>query len=66
MSLKLRGQIMLPVERWFWECVALQHQLAILERLGTRRPRFRPIDRLFWVFMSWCGRPGATHSWCVW
>src|SRR6516164_8407658 len=36
-----------------WECVALQHQLAVLGRLGTRRPRFRPIDRLFWVFISW-------------
>ena len=36
-----------------WECVALRHQLAVLERLRTRRPRFRPIDRLFWVFMSW-------------
>jgi hypothetical protein len=35
------------------ECVALQHQLAVLTRSGTRRPRFRPIDRLFWVFMSW-------------
>jgi len=36
-----------------WECVALQHQLVVLSRSGTRRPRFRPIDRLFWVFMSW-------------
>jgi hypothetical protein len=36
-----------------WECVALQHQLAVLRRSGTRCPRFRPIDRLFWVFMSW-------------
>jgi hypothetical protein len=36
-----------------WECVALRHQLAVLKRSGTRRPRFRPIDRLFWVFMSW-------------
>jgi hypothetical protein len=36
-----------------WECVALQHQLAVLRRSGSRRPRFRPIDRLFWVFMSW-------------
>jgi hypothetical protein len=36
-----------------WECVALQHQLAVLRRSGTRRPRFRPIDRLFWVFMAW-------------
>jgi len=35
-----------------WECVALQHQLAVLGRLGKRRPRFRPIDRLFWIFMS--------------
>jgi hypothetical protein len=25
----------------------------VLRRSGTRRPRFRPIDRLFWVFMSW-------------
>jgi hypothetical protein len=36
-----------------WECVALRHQLAVLRRSGTRRPRFRPSDRLFWVFMSW-------------
>jgi hypothetical protein len=36
-----------------WECVALQHQLSVLRRNGRRRPRFRPIDRLFWVFMSW-------------
>jgi hypothetical protein len=35
------------------ECVALQHQLAVLRRSGARRPRFRPIDRLFWVFISW-------------
>jgi hypothetical protein len=27
-----------------WECAALQHQLAVLTRGGTRRPRFRPID----------------------
>jgi len=26
-----------------WECVVLQHQLAVLRRSGTRRPRFRPI-----------------------
>jgi putative transposase len=31
-----------------WECVALQHQLAVLKRRRTRRLRFRPI-----VFMSW-------------
>ena len=35
------------------ECVALQHKLAVLGRFGTRRPRFRPIDRLFWVVTSW-------------
>ena len=47
-----------------WECVALQHQLAVLGRLGTRRPRFRPIDRLFWVFnvMVVAGL-APTHSW---
>jgi len=36
-----------------WECVALQHQLAVLKRSGTRRLRFRPVDRVFWMFMSW-------------
>jgi hypothetical protein len=36
-----------------WECVALRHQLAVLRRSGTRRRRFRPIDRPFWVFISW-------------
>ena len=52
-SLKLRAQIMMPVGRWFGSAFAPQHQLAVLRRLGTRRPRFRPIDQLFWVFMSW-------------
>ena len=42
-----------------WECVALQHQLAVLRRSETRRPRFRSIDRLFWVFMSWW-----SPAWC--
>jgi hypothetical protein len=36
-----------------WECVAVQHELAALRRSSTRCPRFRPIDRLFWMFMSW-------------
>jgi hypothetical protein len=36
-----------------WECVALRHQLAVLERCQTRRPCFCPIDRLFWLFLSW-------------
>jgi hypothetical protein len=41
-----------------WECVALQHQLAVLRRSGTRCPHFRLFDRLFWVFLSW--------SWPAW
>jgi hypothetical protein len=45
-----------------WKCVALQHQLAVLQRSGTRRPRFCPIDRLFWVFMPWWSPAGATHG----
>jgi hypothetical protein len=46
--LRLPGQTIVPAEPWFG--VALQHQLAVLKRSGTRRPRFRAIDRLF------CGR----------
>src|SRR5215471_16891586 len=33
------------------ECV-LHHQLAVLQRTGTRRPCFRPSERLFWMFLS--------------
>jgi hypothetical protein len=40
-------------EDLIWECVALRHQLAVLKRCRTRRPCFRPIDRLFWMFLSW-------------
>jgi hypothetical protein len=36
-----------------WECVALRHQVTVLERSPTRRPCFRLIDRLFWVLLSW-------------
>jgi hypothetical protein len=39
------------------ESSAARHQLAVLKRCRTRRPCFRPIDRLFWVFLSWWG-PG--------
>jgi len=49
-----------------WECVALQHQLAVLGRFGTRRRRFRPMDRLFWVFMSslyWTKPLRGSDSW---
>jgi putative transposase len=34
------------------EFIVLRHQLAVLQRTGTRRPCFRPSDRLFWVFLS--------------
>ena len=32
--------------------IVLRHQLAVLQRTGTRRPCFRPSERLFWVFLS--------------
>ena len=34
------------------EFIALRHQLAVLQRTGTRRPCLRPSERLFWVFLS--------------
>jgi putative transposase len=34
------------------EGIALRHQIAVLERSGTRRPCFRPWDRLFWILFS--------------
>src|SRR6516225_551603 len=34
------------------EFIALHHQLAVLQRTGTRRPCFRPSERLFWMFLS--------------
>src|ERR1019366_9957582 len=34
------------------EAIALRHQIAVLERSGTRRPCFRRIDRLLWIFLS--------------
>jgi hypothetical protein len=30
----------------------LRHQIAVLKRSGTRRPRLRPWDRLFWIWVS--------------
>ena len=33
------------------EMVALRHQIAMLKRSGTRRPRFRFRDRLFWLLL---------------
>jgi putative transposase len=34
------------------ESIALRHQIAVLERSGTRRPCFRLWDRLFWILLS--------------
>ena len=48
-----------------WECVALQHQLVVLSRSGMRRPRFRPIDRLFCVYfvvVAGLARRAESHS----
>lgn len=33
------------------EPIALRHQIAVLERSGTRRPCFRRWDRLFWILL---------------
>ena len=39
------------------ELIVLRHQVAVLQRSGTRRPRFRASDRLFWALLSrwWSG-----------
>jgi hypothetical protein len=34
------------------EVIVLRHQLAVLQRTGTRRPCFRPSERLLWVLLS--------------
>jgi hypothetical protein len=34
------------------EFIVLRHQLAVLQRTGTRRPCFRPSEWLFWVLLS--------------
>jgi hypothetical protein len=34
------------------EFIILHHQLAVLQRTGTRRPCFRPADRLFWILLA--------------
>ena len=41
-------------ERWdlVFEHLALQHQVRVLQRSGTRRPRLTPGDRLFWLILS--------------
>ncbi len=62
-------------ERWdlVFEHLALQHQVRVLQRSGTRRPRLTPWDRLFWVILSrlwsrWRSsliivQPGAVLKW---
>jgi hypothetical protein len=50
-SLRRRGELLL-------EFIVLHHQLAVLRRTGTRRPCFRPADRLLWVLLS--------HLWVGW
>ena len=34
------------------EILALRHQLAVLQRTTTKRPRLRAIDRLLWILLS--------------
>jgi CoA-transferase family III len=34
------------------EFIVLRHQLAVLQRTGTRRPCFLPSERVFWVLLS--------------
>ncbi len=62
-------------ERWdlVLEHLALQHQIRVLQRSGTRRPRLRPWDRLFWLILSRLGsrwrsaliivQPGTVLKW---
>jgi hypothetical protein len=42
---RLRGELLL-------EFAILRHQLAVLQRIGTRRPCFPPADRLLWILLS--------------
>src|SRR5215470_12302299 len=43
----LRGRRILILE-----AAVLRQQLAVLRRKGTRRPCFRPLERLFWILLS--------------
>jgi hypothetical protein len=56
------------------EWIALRHQIAVLERGGTRRPCFRLWDRFFWIMFSrWWSKwrdslnivqPETVLRWC--
>lgn len=71
----LRGWRRRRRERWDRICehLALQHQVRVLQRSGTRRPRLTPEDRLFWLILSrlwsrWRGslsivRPETVLKW---
>jgi hypothetical protein len=50
----LRGWRRRCRERWdlVFEHLALQHQVRVLQRSGTGRPRLTPCDRLFWLILS--------------
>ena len=56
----LRGWRRRRRERWdlVIEHLALQHQVRVLQRSETRRPRLTPWDRLFWLILS--------HLWPRW
>jgi len=45
--------LLLPHSQLILENLALRQQLAILRR-SVRRPRLRPWDRVFWVWLSQC------------
>ena len=34
------------------EVLALRHQIVVLQRRTSKRPRLRTVDRLFWVLLS--------------
>ena len=71
----LRGWRERHCERWdlVFEHLALLHQVWILQRSGTHRPRLTPWDRLFWLILSrlwprWRGsliiiQPGTILKW---
>src|SRR5450759_5540021 len=52
--------LLLPRSQLVLENLALRQQVAILRR-SAPRPRLRPRDRLFWVWLSrcWAGWKGA-------
>ena len=55
--MSLRGRASLQLE-----LVALRHQIAVLERKRTPRPRLRQIDRFFWVWLYRLGLAAWTPS----